>query len=243
MVDYDRVWQEHRDLKRLGPASRHTQRLVLRELGRLAPFESVCDVGCGDGALLRLISGRWPTARLYGLDLSPEAVDRARSSGAELRVGDIARGDLPWRCDVAVCSEVLEHLDDDVGALRNIGQGAEQLVVTTVGGPLTADLREAGHVRHYTRRSLREALEQAGWEAVRVFAWGFPCYNLYRLALAGGAAPAAKGTYGGPARLACLLLYWVLFLDLPGRGWRLVAAARRRGGQVGRREEPGGPVD
>ncbi len=242
MVDYDRLWQEYPDMKRFGPASRHTQRLVLRELGRLRPFDSLCDIGCGDGALLGLIAARWPTTRLYGLDLSSEAVERARSSGADVMVGDITSRVLPWCCDVAVCSEVLEHLHDDIVALRNIGHGAQQLVVTTVGGPLTADLRDAGHIRHYTRWSLRQALERADWEVVRLFSWGFPSYNLYRLALAGGGAPAAKGTYGGLARLACLVLYGILFLNLPGPGWRLVAAARRKGGHVGGREQPGDPT-
>ena len=43
--------------------------------------EVVVDLGCGPGNLTRLLTDRWPTAHVTGLDSSPEMVARARADG------------------------------------------------------------------------------------------------------------------------------------------------------------------
>lgn len=49
------------------------------------PGARVLDVGCGGGQFAIKLAGRFPDARVVGLDLSPEQVARARSRGASLR--------------------------------------------------------------------------------------------------------------------------------------------------------------
>jgi trans-aconitate 2-methyltransferase len=58
---------------------------------------AVVDLGCGPGDLTRSLAGRWPGARVTGLDSSPEMIAKAAAEPgpAEFRLGDIAG----WRPD------------------------------------------------------------------------------------------------------------------------------------------------
>lgn len=71
---------------------------------------AVVDLGCGPGTLTATLAARWPTARVQGVDSSPEMIDRAAAlaAGVEFNVGDVRH----WRpapdVDVVVCNAVLQ---------------------------------------------------------------------------------------------------------------------------------------
>jgi hypothetical protein len=69
----------------------------------------------------------------------------------------------------AVALNVLEHIPDDVAALRSMGRlvepgGAVVLIVPAFPSAMSAFDRAIGHHRRYTRRSLGDALRAAGLE-------------------------------------------------------------------------------
>jgi SAM-dependent methyltransferase len=78
-----------------------------------------------------------------------------------------------FRGDTVFGVNVLEHVDDDVAALRCLREvvipGARLLLVVPAHpwlfGPMDA---EAGHFRRYSRRSLRAAIAAAGWRPTTV---------------------------------------------------------------------------
>jgi 2-polyprenyl-3-methyl-5-hydroxy-6-metoxy-1,4-benzoquinol methylase len=78
-----------------------------------------------------------------------------------------------FRADSILCLNVLEHIEDDVTALRWAREvvqpgGSLALIVPAhqvLFGRMDA---EAGHFRRYTRRSLARVLTQAGWEITRL---------------------------------------------------------------------------
>ena len=85
----------------------------------------VIDVGCGDGRHIVEAARRGCFA--VGLDYDADELRRARerigTQRVDLVVGDAAR--LPFRdgvFDALICTETLEHLPDDSGAMREIAR-------------------------------------------------------------------------------------------------------------------------
>ena len=109
-----------------------------------------------------------------------------------------ATSDWNGSFDLVVLSEVLEHIQDDEGALDTVrellGEGS-WLLLTVPGDPKlwNAEDEQAGHVRRYTKEELRHKLTKRGFEIVRMINWGFPVtrwlYSLeVRLLLRGNAS-------------------------------------------------------
>jgi SAM-dependent methyltransferase len=188
------------------------------------------------------IRDAFPSAELLGLDVSAAAVEHAgrKVPSATFLQRDLVRASTPepehrgWATH-AVCSEVLEHVEDPEALLANtrpyLAPGC-RLIVTVPGGPMSAFDRHIGHRRHFTATSIRAVLERAGFVVERSTRAGFPFFNLYRLTvlLRGERLvdDAALGTGGWPARLA-MRIFGVLFrlnLTRSPWGWQVLAAAR-----------------
>lgn len=87
-------------------------------------FDSILDCGCGDGLYLKIIR-ELSGAAVCGFDLSGESLMLARGytrdAGVPLVQGGI--GSLPYRDNSfskIFSTEVLEHVEDDLGALKEI---------------------------------------------------------------------------------------------------------------------------
>src|SRR6185503_6714061 len=81
---------------------------------------------------------------------------------------------LQGRFDTVVCLNVLEHVPDEAVALANIRRalqpGGKAVILVPQGPALYGTLDEVlGHVRRYTKDSLRAALEKAGFEIETMF--------------------------------------------------------------------------
>jgi SAM-dependent methyltransferase len=93
-------------------------------------------------------------------------------------VGEVVAGsvlEMPFAADsfdLAVTLDVIEHLEDDLGALRElrrtVAPGGSLLVTVPAYPWLWSGHDEINHhYRRYTRNSLQRVAEQAGWEQVR----------------------------------------------------------------------------
>jgi trans-aconitate 2-methyltransferase len=71
---------------------------------------AVVDLGCGPGDLTATLTGRWPGARVTGLDSSPEMIARAAAAapGVTFTVGDVREWTPPPDTDVLVSNAVLQ---------------------------------------------------------------------------------------------------------------------------------------
>ena len=100
---YDRLWPSLSDFIRYNPGARHRRRMVFDALDRVQ-FDSLLDVGCGNGELLRFIDARWPGRRLCGVDLSPVVVEQNARSLPHMQfvACNMVREPLPDGFDVAV---------------------------------------------------------------------------------------------------------------------------------------------
>jgi SAM-dependent methyltransferase len=244
--DWDGHWTEYGDANERNPAQDYRRSLCLFLLGRRGAPDRLLDIGSGNGELLVAAAKRWPAARLSGLELSPAGVEETRRKvpGAQVRVCDLitspepATGEAGWATH-AVCSEVLEHVDDPVKLLRNarswLAPGC-RLVVTVPGGPMSAFDRHIGHRRHFSPGDLGQVLVDAGFETQLLAGAGFPFFNLYRgLVIARGerlvsdAAADARDTPQAKVIAAAMLAFKpLLATSLPRSplGWQTVGVAR-----------------
>ena len=223
---YDTEWSNRwHDMKVYSPVARHTRRLIRRYLDKV-DFSSVLDIGCGSGELLKELS--LPGIGLSGVDFSSTAIRQAAQSiDGKFAVVDIENESPDLQADVGVCSEVLEHLTNDGAAIRNISSSVDHLIVTVPSGPLTDASLAMGHIRHYSKHSLRETLKLNGFDVLAIRAWGTPFHDpFYAWLRSKSPEGATTGTYGWGKRLVSSFFYGLFHLNLVDHGHKLVALAR-----------------
>ena len=83
-----------------------------------------------------------------------------------------------------VCAfEVLEHIEDDIGALEEWCELLDddgKLLLSVPAHPEMYNAADewAGHVRRYSRAQLTDALTQAGFEVLLLESYGYPLANI-----------------------------------------------------------------
>jgi SAM-dependent methyltransferase len=149
--------------------------IVTALIRRFAPSARplrVADVGCGMGATFDALA---EFGRVVGVDNSPKALEFSRSRGPHCLVAGALPG-LPFpdgAFDVVCALDVLEHLEDDRGAARELWRACKPgglLVVTVPACPWLwgehDDINE--HQRRYTRAALRQCLAQPDGDWLRL---------------------------------------------------------------------------
>jgi SAM-dependent methyltransferase len=154
-------------------AQRHKKTATVWELGRIREIigmiptqvKTVLDVGCGDGRILKELSQKYAAV---GADY---AAHSAREAGAWAIRASSAALPFPDRSfDLVLCSEVLEHLPEDMlhATLREIERVAKAYVLISV--PYREKIRLLflfcpacgeefhiwGHLRSYAKSDLKK---------------------------------------------------------------------------------------
>lgn len=208
---YDDLWEtKWSAMQTHGPVHRHMRRALLAHVEALGPA-SILDVGCGAGDNLEALSSAGDF-ELTGIDISDAALTQAaaRVPQARLVALDVARDRLPETFDLVISIQVIEHILDDIAALRNIAQMSNRYVyVSTMTGRMRRSELAIGHLRNYSPVELRAKAEAAGIRVHRISKWGFPFYSAFRSAieLAGGRTADAASPIGRVASAALFQLY------------------------------------
>lgn len=166
--------------------ARNYREWVLRKIAP-ALGSRVLDIGSGLGDFADLFT-RVPGRQVILSDASEKMTEelRRRTAGRpglsvmRLDVTEAAPGDFPgpFRPDTVTCLNVLEHLQDDLQALRNmrrwVAPGGKLILFVPALGCLYGSLdRLAGHCRRYSRKGLSECLKSAGWAVLRLEYFNF----------------------------------------------------------------------
>jgi SAM-dependent methyltransferase len=169
-------------------ADRYNRWLVDTLRGAWEGSRLVLDVGCSIGNVTHVVADRLaetgrPGAAVVGVEIIPAAAERFAErfrNRDDLRVlcADATKPVPELRAmgpfDAAVSFNVLEHIQDDVGALRSVAGllrpgGRLGLLVPGGGNRLygTMDALDR-HFRRYTHAQLAARLQAAGYEVVSI---------------------------------------------------------------------------
>ena len=146
---------------------------------RIRPFllGSICEVGGGIGNITQFLLN-YP--RVVSIDPEPRAYATSRRRFRDhlnVTVSQAAIEDCPIRhvgpqsFDTVICLNVLEHIRDDVAALRKMAElcrpGGKVVILVPALGVLYGRMdRSFGHFRRYNRRTLSSAFRAAGLRVV-----------------------------------------------------------------------------
>ena len=172
--DWEAHWASYADSNTANPAQVYRRKLIFEALGlgHAARPVRLLELGSGQGEFARDLLSVHPDVELCGLDLAATGVEFARRKVPQasffqqdftrpMAIPDKYRG---WATH-AVCSEVLEHLDDPAAVLANVrtlmAPGC-RLVITVPAGPMSAFDRHIGHRGHFTAERLAQTLRTAG---------------------------------------------------------------------------------
>jgi SAM-dependent methyltransferase len=157
---------------------------------RIPTGSKVLDIGCGYGAVARSIAMRVPNSTVVGVELDRVRLSQARAGEIPANLSFVeadARHNLPaGRWDVVVLSNILEHIEDRVGFLRDIVRQAtpRKLLIRVPlferdwKLPLRRELgigyfSDAEHFIEHSLEELRGELLAAGLTPVETLAlWG-----------------------------------------------------------------------
>jgi SAM-dependent methyltransferase len=178
---------------------------------QIAPFvgNRILDVGCAIGNITQFYADR---ELVVGVDVVPEELAVARERFADKNFDafhmDVSSPALlqfrDRQLDTAVCLNVLEHVEDDIDALRKMRDtlqpGSHICLLVPCNKWLYGPMDEIDHhFRRYTRRELNAKLAEANLTVVRqnyfnflgIAAW-FVTNRIFRRSLA---APAQYSLY------------------------------------------------
>jgi len=148
---------------------------VCRALRTARPI-SILEIGAGRGAL-----GAWLARRHEYTGVEPDGDSRA---AARARLAAVGRGrivnelsDIDEQYDLVCAFEVLEHIDDDLKALRQWLDhvrpgGSLVLSVPAHQSRFGASDELAGHYRRYERSGLANRLDEAGFRDIEIWSHG-----------------------------------------------------------------------
>ncbi len=149
--------------------NRHIARLCL---AAIVPGQTLLDFGAGTGTISALVRDQARAAKILCIEIDPANAAALRSQGFDV-IADATQAQL-GTVDVIYSSNVLEHIEDDVAALRKLraclkpGGRAVFWVPAFKCLWTMMDVRLKHH-RRYTRRTLEDAFRQAGFDVEQCF--------------------------------------------------------------------------
>jgi SAM-dependent methyltransferase len=150
---------------------RSRNRLIADSVARHFPQAAdVLEIGCGTGYTIGALRDGLPASNITGTELIEEglAVARQRWPDLTLRQADACALPFGSEFDLVAAFDVLEHIDDDRGALaelyRVLRPGGGLIVTVPQHRWLWSDADDyAYHARRYTRSELLARLREAGF--------------------------------------------------------------------------------
>jgi ubiquinone/menaquinone biosynthesis C-methylase UbiE len=152
------------------------RRAIVRDLFQKYGIEkksAILDVGCNYGYFVGDLQNTG-FQNVYGADISKEAIEYGTSKEIKnLSLSDVAN--LPYRdnnFDIVLALDVIEHIEDDAQALREIYRVTKHEGYSLIMVPAYMFLwglqdEVAKHYRRYTKSTFTSRVKESGFEIVR----------------------------------------------------------------------------
>jgi SAM-dependent methyltransferase len=132
------------------------------------------DIGCSSGFMLRMLKEKFPKAAVLGADYICGPLEHLARTLAEtpLLQFDLVKCPLPnGSLDAVVLLNVLEHIEDDTAAMRQVARILKPggvAVIEVPAGPALYDIydKQLMHHRRYRMSDLVSKLAQSGLRVV-----------------------------------------------------------------------------
>jgi len=150
------------------------------ENNKLDP-QRICEIGCGAGEILKLLSDSYSNKEFFGYEISPQAYEIARTKEKEnlsFKLQNLLENNQE-KFDIAMAIDVFEHVEDYFGFLRKLKEKAEykiyhiplDLSVQNVlrSHPIIDGRKTVGHIHYFTKETALESLKDTGHEIIDHF--------------------------------------------------------------------------
>ncbi len=153
--------------------------LLLQVKSTNVKVNTICEVGCGEGELLKILHTHFPKATLFACDLSKSEISKAKKNtkGIPITFSIQNAEKLTYadkQFDLVICCEVLEHLNHPCMGFLELSRTSKNIIASVPLEPLWRVLNVArfkylsqlgntpGHFNHWSRYSfLKMALRDA----------------------------------------------------------------------------------
>lgn len=158
-------------------AAKHKAKNIVKLAGTFN-FETVLEVGCGEGSILHWLSEWNFCSNLYGIDISASGLEIARGKCIK-NVKEILQYDgyhIPYNdnhFDLIVCSHVIEHVEHQRALLREIKRVSKyQVFEVPIDFSFYVDKKidhflSYGHINIYTPSLFRFLLKSEKFEVIQ----------------------------------------------------------------------------
>lgn len=144
----------------------------------------ILEVGSSSGYLLREIKTSFPASFLIGSDCIPEPLEKIAQKKLDIPLiqFDLANCPLPDNCvDIVIALNVLEHIEDDIGALQHLYRILKPGGYAIIEVPANQELydfydEQLKHFRRYALCDLKKLTYYAGFTVCSASHLGFFIY-------------------------------------------------------------------
>ena len=141
--------------------------------------QSIAEVGCGAGEILRCIANINHNATCYGYEISSQAFEickKKEKTNLQFFHADLLSQELHDKYDLLMAIDVFEHIEDYIGFLRKLKSKGQykifhipldlsaQAVIRV--SPIIYSRTKYAHLHHFTKEIALSALMLAGYEII-----------------------------------------------------------------------------
>ncbi len=171
-----KLWAKSYDRSILTPYLRKLQRMTLAHIH--SENSKIIDISCGTGWALEQLHTKFPRAKLYGIDVTPEMLAVARKrlpTSVDLREGMVQN--LPYKdnaFDYVYSNEAFHHYEQQGRSLQEMKRVCKNGGVVIVTDPeiyfrwahWVFEVVEPGCVRVNTKKEMYELFKNAGFQEI-----------------------------------------------------------------------------